>query len=341
MIHAPWRWSVEGKCWLKHRLAAWYWGPRGPGRKRVRRQGLLVVAFHRITTPEAFETGLWSLVNGSPEVFEAMVNFLKDHVTIVSLATLRQALDGRVSLPPGSLLLTFDDGYRDFVTFVAPILKRHRLPAVVFPTTAGLGELKRLLWIDRLALTVDRNLRTESVGEGVPAVHDWRREARKQQLIKAGLKAQSHPAAATAVDWHDGGCGEQEIASRLYLSAEDLRMLDPSIAIGSHGISHRLLTGLSGQEVVRELAESKAVLEAAVGRPIEAFAYPVGRSSDIPREAETLLAQCGYTMGFTMECGHNRLDSAKNRYRLRRVHAGTSLADLQFNMLKALEACPQ
>lgn len=62
-----------------------------------------------------------------------------------------------------------------------------------------------------------------------------------------------------------------------YVTWEQLRkMVFLGMEIGSHGVSHRALTGLTRQEVDRELGDSKQILEQGLGVPIRALAAPGG-----------------------------------------------------------------
>jgi peptidoglycan/xylan/chitin deacetylase (PgdA/CDA1 family) len=58
---------------------------------------------------------------------------------------------------------------------------------------------------------------------------------------------------------------------------DDLLSLDPQlITIGSHTMSHPILTTLSAQEIETELTESRQRLEQRLQRAIEFFCYPNG-----------------------------------------------------------------
>jgi peptidoglycan/xylan/chitin deacetylase (PgdA/CDA1 family) len=57
------------------------------------------------------------------------------------------------------------------------------------------------------------------------------------------------------------------------------------VDVGSHASSHRDLTRLSPAERVEELQRSKAVLEEALGDPVEHLAYPFGATSAAVRQA--------------------------------------------------------
>jgi peptidoglycan/xylan/chitin deacetylase (PgdA/CDA1 family) len=58
---------------------------------------------------------------------------------------------------------------------------------------------------------------------------------------------------------------------------DELRSLDPAlVAIGSHTLTHPILTMLSAQEVEEEICGSRELLEKRLGRPAELFCYPNG-----------------------------------------------------------------
>lgn len=58
---------------------------------------------------------------------------------------------------------------------------------------------------------------------------------------------------------------------------EELRWLEArGVAVESHGVTHRSLSGLSSAEQREELEGSKAVLERGLGKRVEMFAFPFG-----------------------------------------------------------------
>jgi hypothetical protein len=59
------------------------------------------------------------------------------------------AIERGERLAEGTVALTFDDGYRDALEVVAPILARYGLPAILYLPTGyvGRGETQ---WVDRL-----------------------------------------------------------------------------------------------------------------------------------------------------------------------------------------------
>ncbi|MBV9376914.1 MAG: polysaccharide deacetylase family protein [Alphaproteobacteria bacterium] len=83
--------------------------------------------------------------------------------------------------------------------------------------------------------------------------------------------------------------------NRKEISDGEIRMLyRAGMEIGSHTLTHRLLTGRPAAEVHHELKESRMRLEDIVGAPVTAFSYPQGAFTAVARAA---LAETGYRLG--------------------------------------------
>ena len=68
-------------------------------------------------------------------VFRRHLDYLQLNFHVVSLAEYLSARRERRKLPPYSMVLTFDDGFRNFATVAAPQLLQRRLPATAFLIT--------------------------------------------------------------------------------------------------------------------------------------------------------------------------------------------------------------
>ncbi len=63
---------------------------------------------------------------------------------VVSLDDVLDHVAGITPLPPGAVLITFDDGYRDILENALPVLRRHGYPAVIFVPIGYLDDARPL-----------------------------------------------------------------------------------------------------------------------------------------------------------------------------------------------------
>jgi O-antigen biosynthesis protein len=81
--------------------------------------------------------------------FDAQMKILDQNgfrpITLSSLMSLRSA--GK-ALPPRTVVITFDDGLRDFLTGAMPILERYGFPATLFVVSGRVGETST--WLEPL-----------------------------------------------------------------------------------------------------------------------------------------------------------------------------------------------
>ncbi len=105
----------------------------------------------------AIDRSGWKLAV-TPEEFEMQMAYLAQRKWAVSLSDVVSYAKGEKKLPRRAVAVTFDDGYRDLLTDVLPILERYQIPATVFVPTdlsasTGPGERVRLSWDELRALT--------------------------------------------------------------------------------------------------------------------------------------------------------------------------------------------
>jgi peptidoglycan/xylan/chitin deacetylase (PgdA/CDA1 family) len=82
----------------------------------------------------------------TPQDFEQQLAYLvKKKFTFVTMAEARQIIAGR-STTTKPIVLTFDDGYRDFYTDAFPLLQKYHAKATAFIITGGVGEPAYLTW---------------------------------------------------------------------------------------------------------------------------------------------------------------------------------------------------
>lgn len=82
-----------------------------------------------------------SVISTSPDVFIRQMGHLSySGYTAISLRELARSLRAGVPLDPKTVVLTFDDGFRNFYTEAFPILSKYRFSATVFVVTDFCGK---------------------------------------------------------------------------------------------------------------------------------------------------------------------------------------------------------
>jgi peptidoglycan/xylan/chitin deacetylase (PgdA/CDA1 family) len=209
----------------------------------------------------------------------------------------------RAVLPPSRarfVALTFDGGYKDFITNAHPVLQKHGIPFAVYLPTAfpdGLGQawwlaLEQMIGIEnRISLVMDRKERhfmihqTQAKYELYELLSEWLRSlapADQSFAIKDLCKRYSVDmealSRAASMDWDD--------LTRL--------AADPNCTIGSATVNYPALSSLRDADAQREIAMGKAVTEAALHREVRHFAYPFGDREAWRRQHVVMADEAGY-----------------------------------------------
>ena len=106
------------------------------------------------------------------------------------------------------------------------------------------------------------------------------------------------------------------------------------IDVGSHTVSHPLLSGLPREAQFAELEASKRRLEQMTGGPVSWFVYPGGDFNAVTEEA---VKQAGYTLAFTTIPGVNRPGVPLSALRRTEVSASDSMLVFSAKLAGALD----
>jgi len=106
------------------RLAAWW-----------NRQRVVILCYHGVTERSQRHPNDRSGLHVRADRFEAQLNHLRQHYQVISLAEFVKARQNNVPLPDYSVVLTFDDGYRNFLTSALPRLAARNMHVSMFLIT--------------------------------------------------------------------------------------------------------------------------------------------------------------------------------------------------------------
>ena len=295
---------------------------------------LRVLTYHRVAT-ESDRTDLDpGLISALPEDFERQIKWISQEFNPVSLADVIAAIAGDIDLPPRSLLMTFDDAYRDFGQNAWPILKRFGVPVALFVPTDFPGEPERSLWWDRFYRVVVENVQKSVLKTrfGTFALSDSSAKLDAFKKLKRLLKSISNEGLEQEIEAICGVCKEDP-SPRCCLNWDELTELSrQGVDLVPHTSSHILLNRVSPEMAKDEILGSMQMLKDRMGSVLPAFAYPSGYY-DLPT-LKTLRAE-GFALGFTTVRGCNDLN-ALDSLKLRRINVGRQTPDA----LIRLQMCP-
>lgn len=243
----------------------------------------LILMYHRIVK-EPLLPGI------APEVFEQQLKYLRQHFRVVPMAQLAEEIRTN-TVKPYSVAITFDDGHGDFYTHAWPLLKQHQLPAALYVTTGFLDQ-KCWLWPDLLRYllikTERETVHVEKMGElplgPTNILKTWNKLGDHCLTLKTEDRWTflSEIAGQLAVE-----PGENAKAPFSSVTWDQLReMSSEGLEVGSHTLSHPILSALSPAQLENELTLSYQRIQAEIGKPPLGICYPNGMAKDISKDVE-------------------------------------------------------
>ena len=252
---------------------------------RWRQQRLLILCYHGISLDDEhlWRPGLYM----EPSILEQRLEILKrGNYAVLPLGESLERLRAG-TLPPRSVVITFDDGTFDFYKQAFPLLKRYGFPVTVYQTTYY-TDFERPVF-NVIASYMLWKRRGESVADGkeigLPGPMDLRTEAARHKIVM-GLLSRAN---------QEGMSGEQKdelcagLAKLLGIDYEALvatRMLQLMNArevreVASSGVdiqlhTHRHRTPQNEARFRREIQDNRARILALASKSPSHFCYPSG-----------------------------------------------------------------
>lgn len=272
---------------------------------------LIIINYHRVYHDKLateFDSGVFC---PSMEEFDQQMAFLGKHANLITEEEIVRLAQSSKPLPKRSALVTFDDGYRDNYLFAVPVLKKYSVPAIFFIPIESI-EKSRVGWWDVIAYFIKRTrkevlpfngrklfLRTKTEKENAIAVlHDYMKLVRAEE--SRGFLAEL--SCLCDVDFPPKDMQREEL-----MSWDQIMEIGDSefLSIGSHTMSHRVLSTVSDEEELRELVDSRLFLQQKLGYEIKSIAYPVGSYQAFSDRTKNNARRAGYSIGFSFNTGVN------------------------------------
>ncbi|PSB45447.1 glycosyl transferase family 2 [Cyanosarcina cf. burmensis CCALA 770] len=117
----------------------WHGGsPQRWGDWKVTTERLPILMYHRVAPDGSPATSRYRV---TPQAFAEQLRYLHDAgFYSVTLDDWYAAMATKTALPGRAVLITFDDGYQDFLTYAQPVLKQYGFSATVFLVADRIGQ---------------------------------------------------------------------------------------------------------------------------------------------------------------------------------------------------------
>ncbi|HKI63870.1 MAG TPA: polysaccharide deacetylase family protein [Burkholderiales bacterium] len=299
-------------------------GLTAPGRRG--RERLTVATFHRVLPEGERRAYPYRGLVVTPEELDAHLAFFTRHFDCGTLAAQHRRFMGGEATRRPLLAITFDDGQHDNFRTARPVLARHRVKASFFVPVSAV-ERGELLWHDRLGFAISALLgearggteKLERILEtaGLPIGGRHCTADRAAQGSKT-LAPQARLRLVEALEQASGSARPPAFA-RMMSFVEIAELAADGHEIGSHSMTHRMMTECDDEALAYEVSESRARLESRLGRPVESFCYPNGNCD--ARSAGAVIA-AGYFRAVTTVPGRN--ERGTDPFRLNRYDMDAS-----------------
>ncbi|HYL99146.1 MAG TPA: polysaccharide deacetylase family protein [Blastocatellia bacterium] len=214
-----------------------------------------------------------------PAEFERDLDFLLKRYRVVSLNDLHQSARTGRPLPKNSLFLSFDDGYRESIDLIAPVLLRKGAPATFFLTTAFLDN-RVLGYRHKASLLVARS-EEEGIQRAAAIVREICQKSRVPSVElppREFFLSRKYPETAILdVCAEELGVSFDDYLAKAqpFLTSDEVRkLLDYGFTVGGHSVDHPLYAGLPLEQQVAQTRDCLAFLIQSFKLRTKAFAFP-------------------------------------------------------------------
>lgn len=238
-----------------------------------------VLVFHKII-PEYDAT--WPGIH--PDLFEKILLRLKKRYTIRPISDL---LTKKPEELKDACFITFDDGYKDYLDYAYPILKRHQVPSALFVLPYQISN-KGHIWTSAISFFI-KHYPFEEIElffkNHKVQIEDYSNNYFKlnHSITRKLCKLQAKDRVVIINALRQKFIEDTRVIENELLSFDELRALNPNLTqVESHSFSHPSFKVETDENFIDlELKESKEVIERELNKSVSAFAFPFAEYNEL------------------------------------------------------------
>ena len=261
--------------------------------------------------------------------FAHQLDWLSEHFEFCSLS---QALDDSVERDGASrprAILTFDDGLRDHIDYVLPILVERGIVGCFFPPAKpilsrqmltvhrihfllAVAETPEIVWSRLVELLSDIGI-VEINLDSLSSTHRFGEviEIAIKKVLQRVVPKPTRDEISYQLFHEFVGVEEEEFANELYMSVDEVKLLQTEgMDVGSHSRDHEWFSDYSRDEQGEDLEASLSFLETCGVQTADGWllAYPYG---DYNADTLALASEMGCVAALTTRPGYANLSGAQ------------------------------
>ncbi len=236
--------------------------------------------------------------------FNKQIEYLKKIYNILPLSkAIKELKNG--TLKRNSLVITFDDGYKDNYDYAIPILVKHNVHATVFIATEGIES--GILWNNAIEQSIIKTKNTSIpkgiIGEKID-ISSNSLKIKAIKLLTSVLKRMSNKERTQKVKQLSNQLNAATF-DRVTMNAKEIsHLVEQGFEIGAHTHSHTILSAENINDCKEEIEVCKAILEKITEQKTKYFAYPNGSFGvDFNSQHRTLINELGFEAAFSTNDG--------------------------------------
>ncbi len=252
---------------------------------RLSKEGLSIFLFHGVIERDDYKVRNYIRKHLERDYFVRLMEELKSNGTAVSMDdVVAHNVSGR-AYPPNAFAITFDDGFENNYSVVAPIMKELNIPTTFYVATQFV-EKNSMPWTDRAEYCLEKAAR------GTVRL-PWEDEDRK---FGEGAEAIEIMKAVRTKIKNDASINPDEFVSNLYsqcgideifessdpldqkLSFDQVRELveDDLFIVGGHSHQHKILTFMTQEEMEDDIDTGLRLMKERSNHVPIHYSYPEG-----------------------------------------------------------------
>lgn len=303
-----------------------------------------ILMFHRvIPKTEAFRVHNHESLEISPEHLEQIILYFKRrNYLFISINDLRHHLKGNSKRK--FVAFTFDDGYLDNLTYAYPIFKKYAVPLTIYITTNFINA-KAIMWWYHLEQTLLKKDLWTFTWTDKQYTFECNTRSQKEfafdevrKLITSSFSSQDHLKKLSCLFETDTEVllDYTKDNAMTWQQISDLSK-DPLVTIGAHTANHLPLTNLDSTQLHAEIVKSKLEIEDRIGKKVDHFAYPFGKSIEAGEREYEFVKTHQFSTAVTTNIGNIFEEHINHLHKLPRININSltnkDVLDLQVSGL--------